>query len=162
MGYPTAENISSTFESNHWLIGSLIEGMSHEDSIVQPPFEANCMNWVVGHIIRGRNTALMLLEAEPVFDDTLVSRYKTGSQPVTGEADAVSFEKLVGDLNLSQERITAALAEITPEGLAELKTTDRGERAVGQHLSGLAWHETFHTGQLDLLRSLALQSRGQE
>ncbi|NIQ10155.1 MAG: hypothetical protein GWN61_15565, partial [candidate division Zixibacteria bacterium] len=38
-------------------------------------------------------------------------------------------------------------------------TTDRGEKPVGQHLSGLAWHETFHTGQLDLLRSLALNQK---
>jgi uncharacterized damage-inducible protein DinB len=157
--YPTAENISSTFESNHWLINNLINGLNHEDSVVQPPFEANSMNWVVGHIIRGRNTALTLLDAEPVFSDDLVERFKTGSPPVTGEDDAISFEKLVNDLNSSQERITAALASITPEALAERKTTDRGEKPVGQHLSGLAWHETYHTGQLEFLRSLALQQR---
>jgi DinB superfamily len=157
MSYPTAENISSTFESNHWLINNLIDGLNHEDSLVQPPFEANCINWVVGHIIRGRNTALTLLKAEPIFSDDLVARFKTGSPPVTGEDDAVSFEKLVNDLNTSQERITAALADISPEALAEHKTTERGEKPVGAHLSGLAWHETYHTGQLEFLRSLALQ-----
>jgi hypothetical protein len=119
------------------------------------------MNWVLGHIVRGRNTALILLEAEPVFDEELANRFKTGSPPVTGPEDAVDFEALVKDLNISQERITAALAEISPEGLAQPKTTERGEKAAGQHLSGLAWHETFHTGQLDLLRSLAQAVRSQ-
>jgi hypothetical protein len=157
MTYPTAEHISSTFSSNHWLINNLIEGLNHEDSVVQPPFQANCMNWVVGHIIRGRNTALSLLGAEPILPDDLVNRFKTGSDPVTNEDDAISFEKLVNDLNTSQERLTKALAEVTYEALAELKTTDRGEKPVGQHLSGLAWHETYHTGQLELLRSLALK-----
>ena len=155
MSYPDSNYISSTFQSNHWLIGRLIEGFTHEDSLIQPPFEANCMNWVVGHIIRGRNTALILLEAEPVFSDELVQRFKTGSPPVTGQDDAISFEKLVNDLNTSQDRLEAALAKTTPESLAQLKTTDRGKKPLGQHLSGLAWHETYHTGQLELLRSLA-------
>lgn len=159
MTYPTAEHISSTFSSNHWLINRLIDGLNHEDSVIQPPFEANCMNWVVGHIIRGRNTALTLLEAEPIFSDDLVERFKTGSDPITNEDNAISFEKLVNDLNTSQDRLAAALDEITPEALAELKTTDRGEKPVGAHLSGLAWHETYHTGQLELLRSLALNQK---
>ncbi len=159
MSHPTSENISSTYTSNHWLINQLIDGLTHEDSLIQPPFPANCLNWILGHIIRGRNTALILLDVEPIFTEELVNRFKTGSPPVTGPDDAVPFDKLVKNLNISQERLTAALETITPEALAEQKTTDRGEKPVGQHLSGLAWHETFHTGQLDLLRSLALNQK---
>ncbi len=159
MSYPNAEVISSTFTTNHWLINQLIDGLSHVDSLVQPPFEANCLNWIVGHIIRGRSTAITLLEAEPVFTNDLVERFKTGSPPVTGENDAVSFEKLVADLNTSQERIAAALEAISPESLAEEKATGRGTKPVGEHLSGLAWHETYHVGQIELLRSLALKQR---
>jgi hypothetical protein len=159
MTYPTAENISDTYASNHWVLGHLIDGLSHAESLIQPPFDANCLNWLLGHIIKGRNTALKLLEAEPIFTAELVERFKTGSPPVTGEGDAVSVEKLVSDLNASQERITAALAAISPEALAREKETSRGKKPVGQHLSGLAWHETYHTGQIELLRSLATQQR---
>lgn len=159
MNYPNAEVISSTYGSNHWLITYLIDGISHDESLLQPHFEANCINWIVGHIIRGRSTALHLLTAEPVFNDALIERFKTGSLPVSGPDDAIPFEELVDKLNLSQERITAALANISPEALAAEKETDRGVKPVGEHLAGLAWHETYHTGQLEPLRSLALQVR---
>ncbi|NIQ10156.1 MAG: hypothetical protein GWN61_15570, partial [candidate division Zixibacteria bacterium] len=109
MSHPTSENISSTYTSNHWLINQLIDGLTHEDSLIQPPFPANCLNWILGHIIRGRNTALILLDVEPIFTEELVNRFKTGSPPVTGPDDAVPFDKLVNNLNISQERLTAAL-----------------------------------------------------
>jgi len=159
MSFPTAEVISSTFASNHWLINYLVEGLNHEETLLQPEFEANCINWIVGHIIRGRSTAITLLEAEPVFTNALIERFKTGSAPVTGEGDSIPFDELVDHLNQSQERIAAALESIAPGALAHENTTDRGTKPVGEHLSGLAWHETYHTGQLEFLRSLALQLR---
>ena len=42
-----------------------------------------------------------------------------------------------------------------PIALAEVVETRFGERPVGQHVAGLHWHETYHTGQLELLRQLA-------
>jgi hypothetical protein len=33
--------------------------------------------------------------------------------------------------------------------------TNRGLKPVAQHLAELHWHETYHTGQLELLRDLA-------
>ena len=66
MDYPTAQSLSQSYGSTHWLINRLVDGLSNADSLVQPPFEANCLNWVVGHILAGRNEALSYLGAEPI------------------------------------------------------------------------------------------------
>lgn len=159
MNLPDPESLSQSYATNHWLIGTLVDGLTDQDALVQPPYEGNCLNWVVGHIVSGRHTAMALLGAEPVWDQDQIQRYKTGSPPVTGAADAVPLEKLTADLDLAQKRIAAALAEKTVEDLMEEGETDRGIKPIAQHLDGLHWHETYHTGQLELLRNLALARR---
>ena len=155
MSYPDAEYISQSYASNQWLIGKLTEGLTHADSLEQPPFKANCLNWVVGHILSGRNEALNYLGATPFWSQEEAAHYVTGSSPITGDDQGLSFERLLSDLDLSQKRIEAALAEISDEALAEVVDTRFGPRPVGEHVASLHWHETYHLGQLELLRELA-------
>jgi hypothetical protein len=159
MTYPNAKSLSQSYGSTHWLINKLVDGLSNDDSLVQPPFEANCLNWVLGHILAGRNEALAYLQAKPIWGDTELARYKTGSPPITEADQALPLERLLGDFEESQKRIVAALEEASPEDLAKVVETRFGERPVGQHINGLHWHETFHTGQLELLRALAESAR---
>jgi hypothetical protein len=159
MTYPNAKSLSQSYGSTHWLINKLVDGLSNNDSLVQPPFEANCLNWVLGHILAGRNEALTYLHAKPIWGDAELARYKTGSPPITGADQALPLERLLGDFEESQKRIVAALEETSPEDLATVVETRFGERPVGQHINGLHWHETFHTGQLELLRALAESAR---
>lgn len=159
MTYPNAKSLSQSYGSTHWLINKLVDGLSNDDSLVQPPFEANCLNWVLGHILAGRNEALTYLQAKPIWGDAELARYKTGSPPITEADQALPLERLLGDFEESQKRIVAALEETSPEDLATIVETRFGERPVGQHINGLHWHETFHTGQLELLRALAESAR---
>lgn len=155
MSYPDAQSLSKSYGSTHWLINKLVDGLSNDDSLVQPPFEANCLNWVLGHILAGRNEALTYLHAEPIWGETELARYKTGSPPITEADEALSLGRLMSDFEESQGRILAALENVSPEALAEVVDTRFGERPAGQHIAGLHWHETYHTGQLELLRALA-------
>jgi len=155
MTYPDAHSLSQSYGSTHWLINKLVDGLSNEDSLVQPPFEANCLNWVLGHILAGRNEALSYLEAEPIWGETELARYKTGSPAITEANQALPLERLLSDFEESQKRIVGVLARTAPEALAVVVDTRFGERPVGQHIDGLHWHETYHTGQLELLRALA-------
>jgi uncharacterized damage-inducible protein DinB len=153
--HPDAETLIQSFALTQRIIKLQTGGLSHEDSILQPPFRANCLNWVLGHIIVGRETALKLLGQTPVWGEEEVSRYVTGSEPITGHERALPLERLLGDLDRSQQRIAAALEQATPEHLAALVESRGSERPLGQALAGLHWHETYHTGQLELLRQLA-------
>ncbi|MFN2189367.1 MAG: DinB family protein [Candidatus Promineifilaceae bacterium] len=155
MNLPDAESLTQSYAANHWLIGVLIKGLSNEDSLVQPPYEGNCLNWVMGHIIAGRHTAMKLIGAESVWGQQELALYKTGSEPVVRGEQAVPLENLISDLNQTQERIAEALAGMGEAELLQEGETDRGVKPIAEHLSGLHWHETYHVGQLELLRDLA-------
>jgi uncharacterized damage-inducible protein DinB len=155
MNLPDAESLTQSYATNHWLINTLVEGLNNADSLVQPPYEGNCLNWVLGHIISSRQPALRLVGAEPVWSQGEADRYKTGSAPIVNGDQALPLEELLRALDLSQERIAAALAQKSEDELLEEAETDRGVKPISQHLAGLHWHETYHTGQLELLRDLA-------
>ena len=61
-----AQQLIDDYAGNTWLIERHVEGLSHEESVLQPPFPANCLNWVLGHIISRRNSALELLGVESI------------------------------------------------------------------------------------------------
>lgn len=154
MNYPDAETLAQSYASTHRFIWRLTRRLSHEDSLRQPPYEGNCLNWVLGHILARRNLALTLLGATPIWTDSEEARYLTGSSPITQAEQALALEKLLADLDLSQQRIAAALAQATPAELGRPSETDLGSKPIGQQLAGLHWHETYHTGQLELLREV--------
>jgi hypothetical protein len=120
---PDAETLIGSFGLTHQLIRMQTDGLSHKDSLLQPPFRGNCLNWVLGHILVGRNTALKLMQETLIWDEA--------------------------------ERIAAALKCTTPEELATVVPFRGSRRSLGQALASQHWHETYHTGQLELLRQLA-------
>ena len=155
MTHPDAETLVQSYRLTHHIIKLQTDGLTHGDSLLQPPVRGNCLNWVVGHIIAGRDTALVLLGQKLLWGEEEASRYRTGSEPLTGSEQALPLERLLGDLDRSQQRLESALQSISPEELAQVKEFRGSERTLGQALSGLHWHETYHTGQLELLRQLA-------
>lgn len=157
-----AEEIKQGYETNSGLIKRLTEDITHKESLLQLPFPANCLNWVLGHIIVGRNTALGLLSAPHIWGEDILSRYRSGSEPITDGAIARQLSDLLSDLDDSQRQISAALAQCTREELEKVAETDRGAKPVWQHLAGLHWHETYHVGQLEIFRANAMSSRDSE
>ena len=59
------ELLINLFEINLHVVRRQTEGLSHEDSLIQPPFRGNCLNWVLGHIVATRNQIMTLLESQP-------------------------------------------------------------------------------------------------
>ena len=155
MTYPDAATLSQSFKLTHSIIHMQTKGLSHADSLLQLPFRGNCLNWVLGHIVVGRNTVLELLSEPPVWDKGETARYESGSEEITREAQALPLDKLLHDLDQTQQQITAALERITAKDLASVVPFRGGQRPVGQAVAGQHWHETYHTGQLELLRQLA-------
>jgi hypothetical protein len=44
-----------------------LEGVSHEESLINPQPGGSCLNWIVGHLTRSRNQALGLFGQKPMF-----------------------------------------------------------------------------------------------
>lgn len=155
MTHPDAASLIESFGLTYRLVRMQTDGLAHEDSLLQPPFRGNCLNWVLGHILEGRNTALKLLGESPIWAEKETSRYKRGSEAITHDEQALPLDRLLEDLDRSQERIAAALEHATAEELASVVPFRGSERPLAQAVASQHWHETYHTGQLELLRQLA-------
>jgi len=153
-----AAELSSLFHISHYAITVNLEGFSNEESLRQPPGGGNCSNWVLGHIVASRNGILRILNEEPALHPAVAERYKRGSQPIGHERDAAHLEILVQALEDSQRRILAALGRATDLDMAKPAAEPAipgGDPSVGGQLSFLHFHESYHSGQLGLLRRLA-------
>lgn len=155
MSTPDAQSLIRSFALTQQIIELQTEGLSHEDSLLQLPFRGNCLNWVLGHILVGRNSVLALLGQPSIRGEAEISRYKSGSDPIVAGEGALSLDLLLRDLARSQQQITTALENTSPGTLAATIDRRGRQQSVGQIIAGLHWHETYHTGQLEPLRQLA-------
>jgi uncharacterized protein YciI len=153
------ELIRQDYEGNTWLIEQTIEGLTHEESLLQLPFKANCLNWVLGHILAGRQFALDLLGGEPLWEDEWVARYRSGSPPVTTGENAFELDVLVADVTRSQLLLDEALEACTSEDMVQTVDEGRGEQPLWQAVAGRRWHESYHIGQLGTLRQYIMARR---
>jgi uncharacterized damage-inducible protein DinB len=151
----SSETLVDLFDVNLWVIKKQLDGLTHADSLLQLPFRGNCLNWVLGHIVASRDGILKLLGESPIWSEEESAAYGRGTEPITCDGDVHSLEKLLNDLDRSQNILIAALGRIPQEELEKTIETFRGERTLGNHVAFLLWHEGYHVGQLELLRQLA-------
>ncbi len=150
-------HLAEAFGRNVNILKMQTDGLSQEDSFLQLPFRANCMNWIVGHIVTNRHTVLKLLGDEPLAEVERVQRYVRESQPVTGTGEGVLLlSELLALLEKAQAALAARLAEITPAALErQVALFGNTSRSVAEWLFFLYFHDTYHAGQTEILRQAA-------
>ncbi|WP_353146132.1 hypothetical protein [Chryseobacterium sp.] len=120
-----------------------IDGITHEESMIFPNGEANCMNWIFGHLIYIRNFFLNMLGEEPVWDSERFSCYNRGEIALDRKDEFVNFEALKSYFKQSQDRLEARLGSLerfNPENIKDIST--------------FCLHEIYHSGQLGYLRRI--------
>lgn len=142
--------LATLYDYNLKVIEMNLEGISSERSLVQPQPGGNCINWVLGHIVATRNQIMELIGEDPVWSDELAVIYRRGSSPLTDTRAAVPLEKMLNDLRASQEKTLKKLPEVP----VEEPEKSAGEQTKYNRLAFLQFHETYHAGQLGLLRRL--------
>lgn len=149
------QDLSEAFARNVMIIKMQTEGLTHEDSLRQLPFNGNCLNWVLGHIAMYRDQILTMLGESPIMDGQGI-RYQTDSDPMT-EADAqtCSLEELLTWIDHTQERLSAALLSMDEAALSRELTRGERKTTVSKQLFFGYFHESYHVGQTELLRQLA-------
>lgn len=149
------KTLTSELKRNQWVIMRQLEGLSHEDSLLQLPFRGNCMNWVIGHILESRNTMLTLLSQEPFWDQATRDIYRADSEPITSGDNAVNLDQMRADLEGSEKQLTSLLEGVSVADLNAPVGEGDHQSTVGKRLKFLTWHEAYHTGQTEILRQLA-------
>jgi uncharacterized damage-inducible protein DinB len=152
----TTSDFIDAFARNVNIVKMQTKDLTHEDSLIQPPFGGNCLNWVLGHIAENRDHILELL-GEPPQIGALGARYKRGSERMTAPDDStLRLEEILAWLDRAQEHIAMALGRMDEAVLARETTTSNNRTAtIGQRVFFLYFHETYHVGQTELFRQLA-------
>lgn len=144
------EYMAAMYTLNHQVLKMNLEGITHEDSLVQPRPFGNCINWIMGHLVYQRSSILRMIGEEPIWGPDATETYKRGAAPITDGAKALRFEQIMSDLDRSQEILIPALARLTEQQLAV--SDERG--TLLDKLGFLQFHEAYHAGQIGLLRRL--------
>jgi len=135
-----------------------LAGVSHEESLVQPQPAGNCMNWVLGHLLATYDQALPLLAQQPMRADGTLTRYARGSSPVTDSTHALPLHELLGMWDETCRRVDAGLAAFPAARLTEAapnSPTGNPNETMGSLLSTILFHQSYHAGQLGVLRRVA-------
>ena len=151
----TTEALNLLFGVNYQVLQKNLDGVTHEESLLQPGGGGNCLNWVLGHIIATRDNAIQLLNQVPIWSKETAGIYKRGSEPIRDGSHALPLEKLVSDLERSQERLVAGLAKVSEPELRAPAPDKSAAETVGETLFVLQFHEAYHAGQTGLLRRMA-------
>lgn len=152
----TKEALGEAYAGNLRLIKLQTEGLSNADSLVQTPYNINSLNWVVGHIAVNRDNILRLLGSEPMLSEAETARYKRESDPIKSDGeDVIALERLLEILERGGEKITEELAALDKAELDREIMVGERKVTLGARLYFYYFHDTYHTGQIDLLRQVA-------
>ena len=91
----------------HRVVRLNADGLTHEESLVQPRPGGNCLNWIVGHLVWVYAGALPMLHQEPVLQQDTLSRYARGA-PLRHHRRAAHVE--LGSAGHLDGRCLAAIA----------------------------------------------------
>lgn len=135
-----------------------VDGLTHEESLIQPQPEGNCLNWVIGHLVWTYDYNLPMLGQEPVMDEGALERYAKDSAPLRDPADALAFREFLAAWDEATERMDAGIAKLTADTLdrpAERSPGDVADETIRERLTGVLFHQAYHAGQTALLRRIA-------
>ena len=145
-----AKALIKQFQYNHFVMQKNLEGISHEDSVAQPGQYGNCINWVLGHIVWTRNFILKLVNEPPILTGKESEVYKQGAEALRDLSNAVPFETVKNLFEDSQKTIADALGNLSDEDYGRIQ--DENGDTLAEQLAGLSFHESYHAGQIGVIR----------
>ena len=131
------------------------EGISHEDALRLPAAGGSSMNWVLGHMLYARSGIVALLGAKPLSTQRHNELYERGSDPSASGEDAETLETLLELWTATHRLIDEGLDQIEPAKLDELVPNlfdPTKMEPAALKVASLAFHDSYHAGQLGTLR----------
>jgi uncharacterized damage-inducible protein DinB len=153
MPVPTAiAGAASEFSLNTGSLEKAVADLSPEQWLGRPSDHSNHIAWIVGHVIWARQALINRVGGQWSCPGIEVF---ARSAKLEESSSYPSPEELMALWRDSAVALDATLVELTPEALAA--PAPPGPPSPDGKVSGfigvLAWHETYHLGQIAYLRS---------
>jgi len=150
----TQQTLAHHFGLMYQIAARNLEGMTHEQSLAQPARGGNCANWILGHLTNVQNGAMRLVGEAPVWESEQLSR--AGFDPITEPSRAIEWTQLRERFLGSKDRFLSAVSRLSDEALNEsVPHPFGGTSSRAELLHTLAFHQTYHVGQLGVSRRIA-------
>jgi len=151
--YPV-ETLLEALENNQAVLELQTADITHEQSLLKPPFYANSMNWVLGHLLQSRSWMLEQVGLSGYMPQEEAMLYQRNAPEMDDTERASRLESLLDRLketnNLLKDRLMAMSSEELHKEIPIF-----GGTTLSAFLGFLLWHETYHVGQLEILRNFA-------
>lgn len=151
---PVPASISAAaveFHRNSSLLEKVVAGIPAEQWISRPSNHSNHIEWIAGHMLWARQALIARLGMQWQYPGLDVF---ARSAKVQEGATYLAAEPMLAAWHDAANKLSHALEAVTPEALAA--PAPPGPPSPDGKLSGfvgvLAWHETYHLGQLAYLR----------
>ncbi|MCX7877567.1 MAG: hypothetical protein N2510_02880 [Ignavibacteria bacterium] len=116
-----------------------LEGITHDESLVSLN-GTNCINWILGHILISRDEVFAILGLKGMCDEKMKEIYKRGIKNFDIH-NAIDLNVLLEMFKDSQKMLDEKLKNYT-------------DKEIYGNLLRFAFHESYHSGQLGILRRL--------
>jgi uncharacterized damage-inducible protein DinB len=148
------KSLAQHFGLMYQVMAANLEGMTPDHSLAQPSPGGNCANWILGHLTDVQNGVMRLLGEEPVWESEQLRR--ASFDPITEVDQAIDWDTLRERFLGSRDRCLAAISRMSDDKLAEtVPHPFGGTCARSELLNVLAFHQTYHAGQVALARRAA-------
>jgi hypothetical protein len=151
-----ARHLAKAFRRNTAILKMQVAGLSHDDSLLQTPYNINCLNWTLGHILVYRDRSLVTAGGQPQFADGQLDRYRRESEPIKEDGPGVlPLEELAAAIESSQDAINSVIGELSDVAFSAESEVDGRVATVAERIYFDYFHDTYHTGQTEILRQVA-------
>ncbi len=128
------------------------EGITNEESLIEPKGGAHSFNWVLGHFVRTRNDILDFIWKKPLYEK---SKFEIYTPKDFDPKKAVDIQELQRSFNALQSEMKNGIEAMTVEKLTQQTSMVPGKEpndTIGSVLATILWHEAYHAGQLGIIR----------
>ena len=146
-----AAPIALQYRTSEYLFAKALDGISEADLFRRPTPATNPILWIAGHMADTRVLALRALHES--FDLNWGDCFQRGCE-LRAAASYPSIAEIAEAMKEIGARLYPLLASIEDEQLAQPATGVGVPRAVTlmDEMTLVAWHETYHLGQMGYVR----------
>jgi uncharacterized damage-inducible protein DinB len=145
----TSKYLIVQFRASNMVANVNLEAVDEDLSLHIPEIGQNSINWIIGHILVSRINLIKRFEQDYEVVGFNIDTYKRGSErDKNTQFNSLKELKLIQKSTL--DKIVEVLSEISDDEFE--KSNDNG-RSLAEELFFTSFHESYHVGQIGLLRN---------